>query len=181
MLKNAAWEKITQGYNAGTTEYRTPDQLRCKFDNLKKEVRKFEAIRRRSFYKTGGGEDEAEVKAVVKLLYEKNLAIIALSAKGLEAAPGDSDYSECQKVPTTLDVATCGDSTNQNDVIEISSGDSFVDMDTNMSEMGCEVSTSKENKEVINELSTTTGKGTIVIAFILTYKDCVTCYWFCNK
>lgn len=75
-----------------TTEPRTAEQLRCKFDNLKKDVRKYEAQKRQDLYRTGGGiGDLADIKATLKLLYAKIKSIISLSVVGLEPSQGDSD------------------------------------------------------------------------------------------
>lgn len=75
-----------------TTEPRTAEQLRCKFDNLKKDVRKYEAQKRQDLYKTGGGIDDlVDIKATLKMLYAKIKSIICLSVVGLEPSQGDSD------------------------------------------------------------------------------------------
>ncbi|CAH1983204.1 unnamed protein product [Acanthoscelides obtectus] len=89
--KNATWQKIAQIYNSGTTEPRTADQFRCKYDNLKKDVRKYEAQKRQSLYRTGGGPTIDELKAILKLLYDKIKSIISFSVDGLEPSQGDSD------------------------------------------------------------------------------------------
>ncbi|KAJ8934922.1 hypothetical protein NQ314_013112 [Rhamnusium bicolor] len=91
--KNTTWGKITETYNAGTTEPRTSEQLRCKYDNLKKEVRQYEAKRKRNLFKTGGGVNKPDVKAILKLLYEKIKSIICFSVDGLDASQGDSDMT----------------------------------------------------------------------------------------
>lgn len=91
VFKDAAWEKIASIYNASTVEPRTSEQLRCKYDNLKKELRKYEAHKRQSLYQTGGGIGAPEIKESLKLLYAKIKSIISFSAKGLDASYGDSD------------------------------------------------------------------------------------------
>jgi len=78
-------------YNSTTTDPKTADQLKCKFDNLKKDVRKYEAKKRQNLLKTGGGIDEMEIKEAIKLLYEKIKSVIGLSVTGLEPSVGDSD------------------------------------------------------------------------------------------
>ncbi|KAK4877943.1 hypothetical protein RN001_010449 [Aquatica leii] len=67
------------------------DQLRSKFDNLKKETRRYFAKQRQDLYRTGGGVVEDNIRAILKLLYNKIRCIINLSVLGLEAFPGDSD------------------------------------------------------------------------------------------
>ncbi|KAK4879686.1 hypothetical protein RN001_007832 [Aquatica leii] len=89
--KDAAWQKIGEEYNCGQLETRTVDQLRSKFDNLKKETRCYFAKQRQDLYRTGGGVVEDNIRAILKLLYNKIRCIINLSVLGLEAFPGDSD------------------------------------------------------------------------------------------
>ncbi|KAJ8926272.1 hypothetical protein NQ314_021393 [Rhamnusium bicolor] len=43
--------------------------------------------------KTGGGVNEPDVKAILKLLYEKIKSIICFSVDGLDASQGDSDMT----------------------------------------------------------------------------------------
>ncbi|KAK4882239.1 hypothetical protein RN001_005558 [Aquatica leii] len=89
--KDAVWQKIGEEYNCGQLETRTVDQLRSKFDNLKKETRRYFAKQRQDLYRTGGGVVEDNIRAILKLLYNKIRCIINLSVLGLEAFPGDSD------------------------------------------------------------------------------------------
>nr|CAH7756683.1 unnamed protein product [Callosobruchus chinensis] len=89
--KDAAWAKIAETYNSATTEPRTSDQLRCKYEDLKKEVRKYEALKRQNLYKTGGGIEQIVTKETIKLLYAKIKSIITLSVQGLDPCEGDSD------------------------------------------------------------------------------------------
>ncbi|KAK4887362.1 hypothetical protein RN001_003633 [Aquatica leii] len=63
--KDAVWEKIRVDFNTGATEQRTTEQLRTKYDNLKKDTRRY--------------------------IYEKIKATINMSVIGTEARPGDSD------------------------------------------------------------------------------------------
>nr|XP_022910232.1 myb/SANT-like DNA-binding domain-containing protein 3 [Onthophagus taurus] len=67
--KNNTWQKISEEYNAATTDPRSADQLWGKFDNLKKEARKFFARVNQQLYATGG-------------------------VVGLAASQGDSDFRE---------------------------------------------------------------------------------------
>ncbi|XP_018572500.1 myb/SANT-like DNA-binding domain-containing protein 3 [Anoplophora glabripennis] len=94
--KNATWEKIAVIYNSATTEPRTSDQLRCKYDNSKKDVRKYEAQKRQSLYKTGGGANEIDIKSALKIVYDKIKTIISYSVNGLEPSQGDSDILEVE-------------------------------------------------------------------------------------
>ncbi|KAK4882368.1 hypothetical protein RN001_005687 [Aquatica leii] len=90
-IDDAAWQKIGEEYNCGQLETRTVDQLRSKFDNLKKETRRYFAKQRQDLYQTAGGVVEDNIRAILKLLYNKIRCIINLSVLGLEAFPGDSD------------------------------------------------------------------------------------------
>ncbi|CAH2000699.1 unnamed protein product [Acanthoscelides obtectus] len=108
----AAWEKIAELYNSATTESRTADQLRCKFDNLKKEVRKYEAHRRQNLLRTGGGADERNLKKAVIMLYEKIKSIIGLSVHGLQPSVGDSDDASFENKEEAASV--CMDESNKN-------------------------------------------------------------------
>ncbi|CAH2000698.1 unnamed protein product [Acanthoscelides obtectus] len=110
--KAAAWEKIAELYNSATTESRTADQLRCKFDNLKKEVRKYEAHRRQNLLRTGGGADERNLKKAVIMLYEKIKSIIGLSVHGLQPSVGDSDDASFENKEEAASV--CMDESNKN-------------------------------------------------------------------
>lgn len=91
LLQNAAWDKIAAAYNAATTEPKAVEQLRCKYDNLKKEVRKHEAEKRQNFYKTGGGPPTANnIKESTKMLHEKVKCLVNFSVQGMDSV-GDSD------------------------------------------------------------------------------------------
>ncbi|XP_021204376.2 uncharacterized protein LOC119628389 [Bombyx mori] len=55
-LKNEEWKRISDHFNAVvTTSYRTPQQLRLKWENLKKNSRKRNTQIRMNNIKTGGG------------------------------------------------------------------------------------------------------------------------------
>ncbi|CAH1958275.1 unnamed protein product [Acanthoscelides obtectus] len=71
--KITAWAKIADIYNATTMEPRTAEQLRCKYDNLKKEVRKLEAHKRQALYQTGGGVSEPDIKDTLQQALEEDI------------------------------------------------------------------------------------------------------------
>ncbi|KAF5279340.1 hypothetical protein FQR65_LT15389 [Abscondita terminalis] len=122
--KDAGWIKIADEFNCGVVEVRTAEQLRNKFDNLKKETRRFFAKQRQDLYRTGGGVVEDQVRAILKALYEKIRCIINLSVLGLEAQHGDSDsignFSttpiECEKTHEEVreEIPGCSTSTTVN-------------------------------------------------------------------
>ncbi|XP_068086503.1 uncharacterized protein [Anabrus simplex] len=81
-------EKIAADFNAQTTTGRTGEQLRQKFDSLKKETRKYCAKLRQQRLQTGGGP-HTEIKA--NPLYDRVQELIKLSAEvPVESASGDS-------------------------------------------------------------------------------------------
>ncbi|KAF5289456.1 hypothetical protein FQR65_LT11829 [Abscondita terminalis] len=89
--KDAVWNKICKEFSSGATEPRTVEQLRTKYDNLKKETRRYFAKQRQNLYRTGGGPVEDNIRAVLRDIYEKIKAIINLSVQGMEPRLGDSD------------------------------------------------------------------------------------------
>ncbi|KAF5274923.1 hypothetical protein FQR65_LT16834 [Abscondita terminalis] len=119
--EDAAWIKIADEFNCGVVEVRTAEQLRNKFDNLKKETRRFFVKQRQDLYRTGV---EDQVRAILKALYEKIRCIINLSVLGLEAQHGDSDsignFSttpiECEKTHEEVreEIPGCSTSTTVN-------------------------------------------------------------------
>ncbi|KAF5305655.1 hypothetical protein FQR65_LT18679 [Abscondita terminalis] len=76
---------------SGATEPRTVEQLRTKYDNLKKETRRYFARQRQNLYRTWGGPVEDDIRRVIRDIYEKIKAIINLSVQGMEPRLGDSD------------------------------------------------------------------------------------------
>ncbi|CAG4992183.1 unnamed protein product [Parnassius apollo] len=55
-LKEEAWKSIAQEFSAMAGELRRPEQLRLKWENLKKSSRKRNALIRQNNLKTGGGK-----------------------------------------------------------------------------------------------------------------------------
>ncbi|XP_045456828.1 uncharacterized protein LOC123666849 [Melitaea cinxia] len=55
-LKEEAWKFIAQEFSAMTGEIKRPEQLRLKWENLKKAARKRNALIRQNTIKTGGGK-----------------------------------------------------------------------------------------------------------------------------
>ncbi|XP_068086738.1 uncharacterized protein [Anabrus simplex] len=93
--KTKAWEKIAADFNAQTTTGRTGEQLRQKFDSLKKETRKYCAKLRQQRLQTGGGP-HTEIKA--NPLYDRVQGLIKLSAEGNQSV-FDSDATFLCEVP----------------------------------------------------------------------------------
>lgn len=122
---------------------------------------KFEASHRQSYYKTGDGKDESDVKAAIKLLYEKILSVISLSAKGLDAIYGDTDYQIKNQEVVLMDV--CGD--GDGDVSE-KRNDSVTLYEVNGSANFLEINGESKVSSIKNELPTTsitTGKIIIIV------------------
>ena len=80
--KQRAWEAISSSYNAQTTANRTAEQLRQKYDSLKKEARKYAAKKRQHRLQTGGGPADT-VKP--NIIFDKILELIKLSSEGHES------------------------------------------------------------------------------------------------
>jgi hypothetical protein len=80
---------VADKFNCGSVEFRTPDQLRTKFENLKKETKKKSAEDRQQRLKTGGGP---YVCPSPDTLLEKIASIAPLSIVGMLPAT-DSDVS----------------------------------------------------------------------------------------
>ncbi|CAH1973053.1 unnamed protein product [Acanthoscelides obtectus] len=89
-----AWAKIADIYNATTMEPRTAEQLRCKYDNLKKEVRKLEAHKRQALYQTGGGVSEPDIKDTLQQALEEDILFDNLPKETVAEQKNDwSDYT----------------------------------------------------------------------------------------
>ncbi|KAB0790732.1 hypothetical protein PPYR_03664 [Photinus pyralis] len=73
-------------------EKKTPEQLRTKYDNLKKDARRYFAKQRQDIYRTGGGVIENVISDILKHIFEKIRAITTLSMEGIEPPVGDSDF-----------------------------------------------------------------------------------------
>ncbi|CAH1958276.1 unnamed protein product [Acanthoscelides obtectus] len=92
--KITAWAKIADIYNATTMEPRTAEQLRCKYDNLKKEVRKLEAHKRQALYQTGGGVSEPDIKDTLQQALEEDILFDNLPKETVAEQKNDwSDYT----------------------------------------------------------------------------------------
>ncbi|CAH1972030.1 unnamed protein product [Acanthoscelides obtectus] len=92
--KITAWAKIADIYNATTMEPRTAEQLRCKYDNLKKEVRKLEAHKRQALYHTGGGVSEPDIKDTLQQALEEDILFDNLPKETVAEQKNDwSDYT----------------------------------------------------------------------------------------
>lgn len=78
-FQSKAWEKIKSIFNARTTTQRTTDQLRQKYESLKKETRKYFAKQRQLKLATGGGPS---VENKSHVIYDKVFEIIKLSTEG---------------------------------------------------------------------------------------------------
>ncbi|KAK4882304.1 hypothetical protein RN001_005623 [Aquatica leii] len=104
--QDAVWEKNRVDFNTAATEQRTTEQLRTKYDNLKKDTRRYFAKPRQNLYRNGGGLVEDDIRGVIRDIrdiYEKIKATINMSVIGMEARLGDSDNidSASQSVPPT--------------------------------------------------------------------------------
>lgn len=98
-----AWGEIAQKYNSSTTEPRTWEQLRCKYDNLKKEVRKYYAKLKQNLLKTGGGKPDISIKKSTECLYNKIYEMISMTVDGLPPSSGDSDeVGQIRNIPIVL-------------------------------------------------------------------------------
>ncbi|CAH1956543.1 unnamed protein product [Acanthoscelides obtectus] len=92
--KITAWAKIADIYNVTTMEPRTAEQLRCKYDNLKKEVRKLEAHKRQALYQTGGGVSEPDIKDTLQQALEEDILFDNLPKETVAEQKNDwSDYT----------------------------------------------------------------------------------------
>ncbi|CAH2001021.1 unnamed protein product [Acanthoscelides obtectus] len=92
--KITAWAKLADIYNATTMEPRTAEQLRCKYDNLKKEVRKLEAHKRQALYQTGGGVSEPDIKDTLQQALEEDILSDNLPKETVAEQKNDwSDYT----------------------------------------------------------------------------------------
>ncbi|KAF5273520.1 hypothetical protein FQR65_LT17157 [Abscondita terminalis] len=85
------WDNISNEFNSSVTESKSVEQLRTKYDNLKKETRRYYAKQRQLLYRTGGGIIEDDLRDILKNLYTKIKAIINFSVQGLQPQGGDSD------------------------------------------------------------------------------------------
>ncbi|KAB0802082.1 hypothetical protein PPYR_04268 [Photinus pyralis] len=65
--KDATWIKISDAFNASVMEKKTPEQLRTKYDNLKKDARRYFAKQRQDIYRTGGGINKIAEMMMTKL------------------------------------------------------------------------------------------------------------------
>uniref|UniRef100_A0A1Y1K3J6 Regulatory protein zeste n=1 Tax=Photinus pyralis TaxID=7054 RepID=A0A1Y1K3J6_PHOPY len=90
--KDATWIKISDAFNASVMEKKTPEQLRTKYDNLKKDARRYFAKQRQDIYRTGGGVIENVIRDILKHIFEKIRVITTLSMEGIEPPVGDSDF-----------------------------------------------------------------------------------------
>lgn len=81
-----AWESISKHYNSQSTVPRSGEQLRQKFDSLKKESRKYAGKKRQLMLQTGGGPSTHKINEAL----ERVLGIINITAEGY-AGNFDSD------------------------------------------------------------------------------------------
>ncbi|KAK5650418.1 hypothetical protein RI129_001447 [Pyrocoelia pectoralis] len=91
IFKDTVWTKIANEFNCAATEGKTAEQLRTKYDNIKKEARKYFAKQKQELYRTGGGAININIRDVLKDIFEKIRAIINLSVEGISPSIGDSD------------------------------------------------------------------------------------------
>lgn len=85
-FQNKTWDKIFRVYNAQTTAHRTPEQLRQKYDSLKKETRKYYAQLKQERLKTGGGcGGGPHIEHKFEIVYSKVHRLIKLSTDGHES------------------------------------------------------------------------------------------------
>ncbi|XP_045468045.1 uncharacterized protein LOC123676280 isoform X1 [Harmonia axyridis] len=94
--KIAAWIHIAEVYNASTTDPRTWEQLRCKYDNLKKDVRRHRAKLKQNLLQAGG--DKIILRKSTEQLYDKVYKIISMSVDDLPSCKSDSDEVEFRTI-----------------------------------------------------------------------------------
>ncbi|VEN52378.1 unnamed protein product [Callosobruchus maculatus] len=93
--KNEAWQKVSQYFNANNNSWRSTEQLRIKYENLKAKVRKVVAQRRMVMTGTGGGPGKIEeLDPVLEALLE---IIIKKTVVG-EHSPWDNDSQITQDI-----------------------------------------------------------------------------------
>lgn len=92
----AAWIHIAEVYNASTTDPRTWEQLRCKYDNLKKDVRRHRAKLKQNLLQAGG--DKIILRKSTEQLYDKVYKIISMSVDDLPSCKSDSDEVEFRTI-----------------------------------------------------------------------------------
>uniref|UniRef100_A0A146LYD6 Regulatory protein zeste n=1 Tax=Lygus hesperus TaxID=30085 RepID=A0A146LYD6_LYGHE len=100
--KNEAWSRLADEYNSTSgCEFRTADNLRGAWDNLKKAARRTANQVKKEFNRTGGGSSRAPPLTSVD---EAVLSVIGVSATGLENEfDGDADdvFDVATEVPAT--------------------------------------------------------------------------------
>ncbi|CAG9793090.1 unnamed protein product [Diatraea saccharalis] len=89
-LKEEAWKSIAQELSALTGEIRRPEQLRLKWENLKKAARKRSALIRQNNLKTGGGKAFIPPDEVL----ERVASILGATCTGLSVVFGGDGENE---------------------------------------------------------------------------------------
>jgi hypothetical protein len=77
-LQDAAWGRVSQAFNSSASQFRSVDQLKSKYDNLKTKARKVVAENRTYRQKTGGGgassdKFDAVIEAVLRIINIKSV------------------------------------------------------------------------------------------------------------
>ncbi|KAJ8736302.1 hypothetical protein PYW08_006958 [Mythimna loreyi] len=83
-LKEEAWKSIAQEFSAITGDMRRPEQMRLKWENLKKSARKRSALIRQNNLKTGGGKSYVPPDEVL----DRVASMLGATCNGLPAEFG---------------------------------------------------------------------------------------------
>ncbi|CAH1636179.1 unnamed protein product [Spodoptera littoralis] len=98
-LKEEAWKSIAQEFSAVTGDLRRPEQIRLKWENLKKSARKRSAFIRQNNLKTGGGKSFIPPDDVL----DRVASILGSTCNGLPAEfGGDADEAIASKAAEAI-------------------------------------------------------------------------------
>ncbi|XP_044745799.1 myb/SANT-like DNA-binding domain-containing protein 3 [Coccinella septempunctata] len=92
--KEEAWKKVEDGFNAKNFHYRSLQQLKAKFDNLKTKARKEVAQQKSYLYGTGGGPSVKVLDPITEII----LDIINFKTVVGFPALTDSDAAICDPI-----------------------------------------------------------------------------------
>ncbi|XP_044754192.1 uncharacterized protein LOC123313387 [Coccinella septempunctata] len=97
-MKEESWRRLTESFNSSVSIVpRCAQQLRLKWENLKKSARKRAANMRSSRFKTGGGKDYFPPDEVL----DKVASLLGTTCEGLPTNFGGDALCEIPVVPST--------------------------------------------------------------------------------